>query len=185
MRTLLVLLVFLSMHAAAADTSAVTAAKAIEGVYKQRFTNGMITPGKAPGEQDTPYQSENIVEIVRHDDQHVYVRASLQFYNGHSCSIYGMARHEGDGFVFRDPEPAYDGGQRCTLTVAQSGDAITLTDRVTPDGVATCKSYCGMRGSLSDVALPMASRRTIRYMERLRESREYRQAAKQLAEPTR
>ena len=150
--------------------------------------NGVITPGKQPGEQDTYYQAEDILEIVRHDDEHVYFRVRLHYYNGHICSLYGMARHEGGSFVFRGPEEASDGGERCTLTITPSSDAITLNDRVSPTGGATCRSHCGIRGSLSNISMPRKSRRPIRYKERILNSRQYRQAAEQLgtraADPT-
>ncbi|MDR8085210.1 hypothetical protein, partial [Acinetobacter baumannii] len=36
----------------------------IAGVYKHRFTSGMIVPGK---EETEPYQAEDIIEIVPYD----------------------------------------------------------------------------------------------------------------------
>lgn len=143
------------------------------GVYKHRFKNGIITPGKAPMEADTPYESEDIVEIVPYDATHLYVRAELQFYNGHSCSIAGMAGYEQGRFVYHDPEKAYDGGAPCTLAVAASKEGITLTDRLAPGGGASCRSHCGARGSFSDYTMARGKRRPIRYLERLQKSREY------------
>lgn len=172
-----------AVHAAAADTSTAAAVKNIEGVYKERFMNAIITPGKQAGEQDTFYQAENILEIVPHDEAHIYFRVRLHYYNGHTCSLYGMARHEGDSFVFRSPEDALDGGERCTLSITRSGDAITLNDRVSPISGATCKSECGARGSLSNISIPMKARRPIRYMERILNSRQYKHAVEQLAKP--
>lgn len=146
------------------------------GVYKHRFLNGIISPGKAPMEADISYESEDIVEIVSYDDRHIYVRAELQFYNGHSCSISGMAAYENGKFVFHDPEPVAVGTASCTLTISQSKDAVTLTDRLTPEGAATCQAYCGARGSLSDVSILKKSRRPIRYMKRLVNSPQYQKA---------
>ncbi|GAB2870274.1 hypothetical protein GCM10027277_44450 [Pseudoduganella ginsengisoli] len=166
--------------ALAAETAPEQAMKEMAGVYKHRFRNGIITPGKAPMEADTPYESEDIVEIVPYDATHIYVRAELQFYNGHSCSISGMAGYEQGRFVYHDPEKAYDGGPPCTLAVASSKDGITLTDRLTPDGGATCRSYCGARGSLSDYTIAGSKRRPIRYMDRLQKSREYQKAVDDL-----
>jgi hypothetical protein len=173
----------LAVHAAAADTSTAAAMTNIEGVYKERFMNGVITPGKQAGEQDTFYQAENILEIVRHDDEHIYFRVRLHYYNGHMCGLSGMARHEGARFIYRSPEAALDGGEPCTLTITPSGDAVTLNDRISPTSGATCKSECGFRGSLSDVSMPMKLRRPIRYMERILNSRQYKRAVEQLAMP--
>jgi hypothetical protein len=174
------ILMALILAPAAAAAPPVEAMKAIEGVYKHRFMNGIITPGKAPMEADTPYESEDIVEIVPYDETHIYVRAELQFYNGHSCSIAGIAGHENGSFVFHDPEKAFDGGPSCTLKLTPSSDAITITDRLSADGAATCSYYCGARGSLSQVSLPMKTRRPIRYMKRLIASREYQKAIEDL-----
>lgn len=181
MKAFLVLMAF-ALQAAAVDTSTVAAMKDIEGVYKERFMNGVITPGKQPGEQDTFYQAEDILEIVRHDDKHIYFRVRLHYYNGHMCALSGMARLEGSRFVFRSPEDAVDGGERCTLTITPSNGAITLNDRVSSTSGATCKSECGFRGSLSNVSIPMKSRRPIRYTERILKSRHYKHAIEQLAE---
>jgi hypothetical protein len=170
----------LALHSFAAELPPAGTIKAVEGVYKQRFTNGIITPGKAPGEADTYYEAENILEIVRYDDKHIYIRVELQFYNGHTCSISGMAGHENGSFVYHDPAKAYDGGQACTLTVTPSDDAVSITDRPIPTSRATCKGYCGVRGSLSDVSFPMTARRPIRYTERILKSRQYQKAVSDL-----
>ena len=143
---------------------------AIEGVYKHRFKSGIVTP---PGAPEETYVAEDVVEIVRYDDSHVYVRAHLEFFNGHSCGISGIAGRAKDGFVFHDPEPPLDGEPQCQLKLGKVGDKLRLTDRVTPGGVASCRSYCGARGSLSDYTIPMSKRRPIRYMDRLKSSRQY------------
>ena len=175
MKTFL-LLMACAFNAFAADASLPPSAKDIEGVYKHRFMNGIITPGKAPMEADTPYESEDIVEIVPYDDSHIYVRAELQFYNGHTCSISGLAGREGRGYVFHDPETVAAGEQPCTLTVMPSRDTLTLTDRLGADGASTCRMHCGARGTLSNYTIPMKARRPIRYLDRLKRSNEYQKA---------
>lgn len=152
----------------------------IEGVYKHRFRNAMITPGKQPGEADVGYDSEDVVEIVRYDDSHIYVRARIEFYNGHSCGISGIAGREGNAFVFHDPEPALAGGPQCTLEVSSVGGKLILTDRVPAGAGSTCREYCGFRGSLGDFSIPLSKRRPIRYMDRLKSSRHYLDAIKNL-----
>nr|WP_143029055.1 hypothetical protein [Massilia sp. PDC64] len=152
----------------------------IAGVYKHRFMSATITPGKAPGEADVPYQAEDVIEIVPYDADHVYVRAHLDFYNGHTCDIAGMARHEQGAFVYRDTlSLAVAAYPPCTLKVSVEHDKLTLTDRATPDAVSSCRAYCGVRGSLN-YSIDMDKRRPIRYLDRLKASREYKQAVDDL-----
>ena len=102
---------------------------------------------------DEPYQAEDVIEIVPYDADHVYVRAHLDFYNGHSCGIAGMARYEHGVFVYRDTlSLSVAGYPPCTLKVGVEHGQLTLTDR----------------------------RRTIRYLDRLKASREYKRAVDDL-----
>jgi hypothetical protein len=130
------------------------------GVYKERFPNGLVT-----GET---YESENVLEIVRLDAESAYVRATLQFYNGHSCSIYGVARVEGESLVYHVPATPGD-RERCMLTLTRVGDAMRFGDA---NGACQLRS-CGARGSFEGIEMPVSSRRRIRYMTRLRASREF------------
>jgi hypothetical protein len=141
------------------------------GVYKKRFQNGVIVPGKA----DEAYESEDVVEIVPFDADHLYVRAHLEFYNGHQCGISGMARFENGQFVYRDPEPPLAGDKPCVLRVGVNEGKLSLTDRDSPEGESSCQMYCGARGSLT-YEIGMDKRRPIRYLERLKASVQYRKA---------
>ena len=158
--------------AATPATPARQAMERLAGVYKHRFTSGLIIPGS---EETESYQAENIIEIVPYDREHVYVRVHLDFFNGHSCGIYGMARFENGMFVYRDPEPPIIGGPPCVLKVGEVAGQLTLTDRPVADSGRTCEAYCGVRGSLN-YEIGMDQRRPIRYLERLKASRQYREA---------
>lgn len=159
--------------ATAPATPAQQAMERITGVYKHRFTSGLIVPDS---EEIETYEAENIIEIVPYDREHVYVRVHLDFFNGHSCGIYGMARFEDGMFVYRDPEPPIIGGPPCVLTIGENNGKLTLTDRPAVDSGRTCEAYCGLRGSLND-EIGMDRRRPIRYLERLKASRQYTEAA--------
>ena len=151
---------------AAFASGAVAAASlpdALAGVYKVRFENGLVT-----GET---YRSEDILEIVPTGPAAAYVRTSLEFYNGHECSLSGIAHVEGADLVYREPVAKQIGDQRCVLHVTRKGGKVLLTDQ---DG--SCKAYCGARGSFSGDDFPASSRRTIRYMARLKASREFKEA---------
>jgi hypothetical protein len=138
----------------------------IEGVYKHRFQNGLVSGEK--------YLSEDVVEIVRYDDSRIYVRAELQFFNGHECSISGIARYDGGKFVY--DAPAEPDLPACHFQVGVDGKAIRFAD---PEG-ACRPSRCGARGGLDGYTIARDSKRKIRYMDRLKNSTEYKQAVGEL-----
>jgi hypothetical protein len=115
---------------------------------------------------------------VPYDADHIYVRADLDFYNGHQCQIYGLAGFEGGKFVYRDPEPPLEKHAPCVLKVGIEKDKLTLTDRDATTGESSCWTHCGARGDLT-YDIGMDKRRDIRYMERLKASRQYKQAVEE------
>ena len=150
--------------AGAGAVAAYDPVRALAGRYSHGFENGLIG--------GTRYRSEDIAEIVAVDSTHAYVRFELAFYNGHSCSLAGIAERQGDALVYRGPpDDAYVHGQPCTLTIRRRGAALVWDDA---DG--TCRASCGARGSFINGDLPWASKRPIRYLPMLRRSVEYRDA---------
>ena len=138
--------------------------RAIAGVYKSRFQNGLVT-----GET---YRSEDILELVPLSPDKVYFRAHIEFYNGHQCSLWGVARVAGPELVYREATKARTfGAAACLLRITRIGKSIRLAD---DDG--SCKAYCGARGSFNNDTFPVASRRPIRYMRRLKASGQFRDA---------
>jgi len=131
----------------------------IAGVYKTHFKNGLVS-----GETFT---SENVLEIVKLAPDAAYVRARLNFYNGHLCAIYGVAHVEDRELVYRGPTETYPGATQCVLHLAVKGKSLTLADG------GTCWANCGARGMFDNAAFPTASRRPVRYMTRLKASREF------------
>jgi hypothetical protein len=133
----------------------------IAGVYKYRFTNGTVA-----GEE---YQSEDILEIVELSPDTAYFRAELEFFNGHSCSIYGMA-HWLDRVLHY--EEADETG-RCALRIVVNDKELSFVD----DPDAPCRdTHCGMRGGFDGKRFERSGRRAIRYMQRLLDSREFAEA---------
>lgn len=140
--------------------------QSLAGRYSSHFLNGLV--------DGTTYWSDDVVEIVPVSDDAAYVRVSLQFYNGHSCGIWGVAEAQGNRLVYHDPtQPIIKGERACVLSVSRQGANLLIDD----DG-DTCKGYCGMRGSLMNDTLPFKSRRPITYMARLKASSEYNDAIK-------
>lgn len=156
------ILIVALLGVAATPASPVTA---LAGRYSKHWQNGLIDGSK--------YWSDDVIEIVPVDATHVYFRAELDFYNGHSCSIRGVARAVGKMLVYREKEiTTYEGKTPCTLTISAKGKALLLDD-----GDGTCKANCGARGTLSGFDfVPLSSKRPISYMARLKGSEEYKGA---------
>lgn len=148
------------MVLAAAPLDPVTA---LAGRYSEHFKNGTVD-----GET---YWSDNVVELVPVDARHAYVRFALEFYNGHSCSLQGVARSEGDALVYREPVAEQIGEQQCTLRIVRRGDKL-----VWDDAGGSCKDHCGARGSFTNGTIAWKSKRAISYLPRLKGSQEYREA---------
>jgi len=163
---LLALSLILGAGASHADPAADKLIGEIEGVYKHRFQNGLVTGEK--------YESEDVVEIVRVDPDRIYVRAELQFFNGHECSISGIAKYDGGKFVY--DAPADPDTPACHFQVGVDGKAIRFGDA---DGACRA-SRCGARGGLDGYTIGRDSKRRIRYMDRLKASTEYKQAVSEL-----
>lgn len=137
-------------------------AQDLAGRYGKHHAIGMV--------HEPAIAVDDVVEIVPVAPDAAYVRLRLHFFNGHICSLSGVATAEGNALVYREPEEA-DQPRRCTLRIERAGSELRLSD-----GGGSCWSYCGARGSLDGITLPWRSRRTITYMDRLRASDSYKWA---------
>jgi hypothetical protein len=134
----------------------------LAGVYKKTFQNGNIDGGK--------YQSEDILEIVKISPTTAYVRTHLEFFNGHVCNIWGVAKVEGDGLVYLGETNSQ--GKPCLLSVKVQAGKVALDDK---DG-ACAIGTCGNRGIYNGTAFELKKRRVIRYMDVLVNSDQYKDA---------
>jgi hypothetical protein len=134
----------------------------LAGVYKKTFQNGNIDGGK--------YQSEDILEIVKISPTTAYVRTHLEFFNGHVCNIWGVAKVEGDGLVYHGETNSQ--GKPCLLSVKVQAGKVALDDK---DG-ACAIGTCGNRGMYNGTAFELKKRRVIRYMDVLVNSDQYKDA---------
>jgi hypothetical protein len=149
-----------------ANSEAATFLARIAGVYKQRFANGLISGEK--------FQSEDILEVVPVDNAHAYIRMHLEFYNGHMGAIYGVATYSAPAsLVYDDEGKAADGG-RCVLTLTWSTEVVKATADY--EKTPGCRNYHGARGYLNGIEFKSAARRNIRYLQRLRDSSEFKSA---------
>lgn len=145
---------------------------AVAGVYKKRFMNGDVS-----GDQ---YISENVLEIVKYDEKNAYIRSRLEFYNGHTCAIWGVARLDGRELLYsewhdRDPWAKDKGPAVCTLRIGIFGDRLIFSD----DNGTCYHFHCGMREGFGESYFERSGRRKIRYMQRLLSSKEYSEAVEQ------
>lgn len=136
----------------------------IAGVYKRQFQNAFMTGEK--------YQSEDILEVVPIDDRAAYVRMDVEFANGHSGGIYGIAIYSGHKSL------TYDNGKKgddaCVVTYVWSAEKIiTKADYEKTPG---CRAYHGARGTLDGLEFPVRKKQTITYMQRLKDSRQFKEA---------
>lgn len=167
------ILLALALPALAADSPSAKLIKDIEGSYEQRIDK----PGK-PGEK---FEVDDRIDLLRLDDDSVYVHAGVTTPDGHRCTIYGVASYEKGALVYRDPSPPLSGDQ-CTLSISVAGDSLRVSDRLAPKGPSTCRALCTARGSLGDYSVPLARREKIANPAKLKGSREYAKAIKAFEE---
>ncbi len=163
----------MSVLLATASAAPTSPAIALAGRYSHHFLDGQV---------DGPdYWADDVAEIVPVDASHAYVRLAVNFYNGHTCSLAGVARVEGATLVYHAPaSDTFAGSAPCRLVVRRN-----VAKLVWSDGENTCKAHCGERGSLMSGSLPWSSHRPIAYMARLKRSSDYRAAMAERARPAR
>ena len=133
----------------------------VAGLYTHGFMNGNIEGGK--------YWSDEALEIVKLSPKTAYIRIHLEFFNGHQCSIWGVAEVEGQSLTYREPRT------QCELSLMIGGDRITFADKDNH-----CRDgSCGVRGLYTGQGFKLSSRRPISYMSKLLASFEYLDAIKE------
>jgi len=128
----------------------------VKGVYRHRFENGDVEGRKFPG--------EDILEIVPLSPKTAYFRLHLDFFNGHLCSLWGVADAVESGLLYR--------ADACRFTVRFDESQVTLLD----EGGRCREEACGARGSIDGATFENGSRRAIRYLDRILASRQYKEA---------
>lgn len=137
--------------------------RSLAGRYDQEFPSGTFAGQK--------YTVEDLIEIVPVAPKAAYFRIHRASSTGAICGIHGVATSVNEALVYRDRQQL-EGS--CTLTIERKGRALEIDDHG-----ASCKNYCGMGNSLSEVQIPYASKRPIRYLDRLKASPQYQQALAQ------
>jgi len=169
-------LVFVHAAAAAQASEAKSDSSAflrrVAGVYKHQFENAFVNGEK--------YRSEDILEVVPVDDHAAYVRMDLEFSNGHSGRIFGIATYRKNSLVYDNGK---SGDERCVVEFVWSADAVvTHADYSETPG---CSHYPGARGTLDGARFSTKKRGAIRYLQRLKNSSEFNQAMEAYRTPAR
>ena len=127
----------------------------LAGRYTYSFSNGDISGAR--------FTSTDSVIIVATDRTHAVVDLQLNFFNGHACSIGGLAGLEGGRLVYRNSEMRGFDEAPCELRIWRDGARLRWDD-----GEGSCQSYCGARGRLSNGEMRWSSRRAIPRAEQSR-----------------
>lgn len=135
----------------------------VSGVYKKKFKNGLV--------DGSSYESEDILEVVPVDAKSAYVRMKLEFFNGHQGDIYGVAQYVKDSLlldVSTTPE------SRCVVELIWSQDKVL--SKANYEKTPGCNEFHGARGSLDEVDFALSARRNIKYLKRLKNSPQFKDA---------
>jgi hypothetical protein len=121
------------------------------GLYAFEHDNGLVS-----GET---FRSTDTLVVDPLDEATAVIAANLEFFNGHICSLAGVARLEGGELVYRSPggpdsEAIYAG---CVLRFSRVEGELRFAD----EGGACRQTSCGARGGYTDYAMPLASRRPL------------------------
>jgi hypothetical protein len=120
--------------------------------------------------------TEDILEIVKVNENTIYFKVRLQFDYCHSCSLFGTA------YATKDKAFLFTGNKEfgeCKLKIVPSDKKITFVDGT--DGGKECKDVsCGNRGRYVDASFKRSLRRPIKYMKILKDSTDYQQSIMEL-----
>ena len=147
-------LILLALAGAMLGAQAAPSAYDLAGRFVRRVPNGDITGAR--------FTTTDTVLIVPADRGSAYVSMDLSFFNGHECSIAGMARMEGARLVLRDPDAQGFDGAPCRLEIWRQSGRLRWDD-----GEGTCRSNCGARGGFNDT-MRWSARRVISRAEQAR-----------------
>ena len=142
------LLLLLAVGAALGGAATAPSAHDLAGQWTRRFTSGDITGARFPVEDE--------LVVVATDPTHAVFDLQLNFFNGHECSIGGVATLEGSRLVYNNPQTTGYDGSPCRLEIWRDGNRIRWDD-----GEGTCQGFCGARGGLRGGEMRWSARRAI------------------------
>ncbi|MBA1141902.1 hypothetical protein [Mesorhizobium neociceri] len=135
----------------------------LEGMYWYNTKTDFFNNGKTE-----KHDATDVLELVPYDMDSMYFRASLQFSNGHSCSISGIAERDQGRLTYYDT--TYGNG--CVLHVVPTSTSVTLDDPT-----SQCRAMsCGARGLYGYEQFSPKHKKKITYMAKLKNSTQYQEA---------
>jgi hypothetical protein len=118
---------------AAATAAQARAERSVEGSYGEAIANGdeVLVSG--------------LLTIERRGEGAVFFSVERQSHEGGraSCTLSGVAKKEGDRYVFEDSEKPLLSDKPCRLELVPNGSRVALVDH------GTCQDYCGAAMTLS------------------------------------
>lgn len=139
----------------------------VEGAYRRSFRSGDTTGAK--------YRVTDTLEILGVEKDRVYFSVDLNFYNGHTCSLSGIAESEKGALVYRDNSD--DPDKPCKLRLIPAKGRIMFED-----AEQQCRATCGARGGYNGAEFSMTSRRKLTGKERQQALSDYRSALEEQRE---
>ncbi|MEE1655887.1 hypothetical protein VB618_06745 [Microvirga sp. CF3062] len=123
---------------------------------------------------DEIIRTENVLEIIRYDQTGAYVRTRLNHpVTGNLCSFWGIAEIQGSRLLYRSIGNEGETSSRCDLAVRIEKGEILFDDRD-----RQCeRQLCGANAHFSQSGFKRSGRQRITYLERIRKSRQYQEAA--------
>ena len=119
----------------------------LAGYYARTWQSGDVGGGK--------YDVTDEVVIEPVDATHARISFALNFFNGHTCELDGVAELQGNKLVFTDPAEGWQ-GKSCKLEIWRQGKDLRWTDRN-----FGCHSYCGMRGTFTNMKMALKYRKPL------------------------
>lgn len=139
------------MACALISVSAVAAAPSLlsqlAGRYSHKFKNGDVS--------GATYDTTDVVKVHPLDRTRALISFELNFFNGHSCGVYGVAKLEGAKLVYRDRAEWRPDEPDCELRIWRDRTKLRWEDG------GSCQFHCGARGGLSNGEISLSSRRAI------------------------
>jgi hypothetical protein len=135
-----------------------------EGLYRYKFKNGLMN--------GTKYESENRLALLKLTPISAYFNTHLEWANGHSCDLSGVADLDTNGaLVYRKPSIE---DRICIFSIKATSDGLVFGD----EGGACRLISCGARGRLAGVEFKFKERGKLPADE-IRKSRDFERAVEE------